>query len=299
MEELTRARGVYVGNEDLVKVAATLEDAGLNTPCVGFGNTEPVQRFLVRGNISAAIDDHRYLQGYFAVQKAYEAIAKKKQSEPLSGIRIPSDVVFAANAIDTADPLYYAFEMLMRQRTKVLLSYKQRLEHANAELLSLAVTDPLTGLANRRKFEEVLANETARAARYGALSLLMIDLDFFKLVNDEHGHQTGDAMLQNVAALLQSCCRTTDTCARLGGDEFAVILPHCDGESAGVVRDRILKECDRAAVSAQGHQLRISLSVGIANLPGDAKNAEQLIAAADRDMYRVKQAARPELTSAG
>ena len=195
-----------------------------------------LQPFLARRTVSAVIDEHRYLQGYFAVQKAYEAFLERAAGAAVSDIRVPSDVALAANATDSRDSLHAAFEMLLRQRTEVLCSYKQRLEEANAELLNLSITDPLTGLLNRRKFEEVLENEVARARRYGPLSLLMIDLNFFKQVNDRHGHQAGDEMLKSVAQLLKRCCRETDACARLGGDEFAVILPHSDAASAEVVR---------------------------------------------------------------
>jgi diguanylate cyclase (GGDEF)-like protein len=291
---LRSADGIYVGNEDLVKVAAALEQAGVGAPCVGFGNTEPVQQFLARQTVSAVIDEQRYLQGYFAVQKAYEAILKRAQGVSVSGIRIPSDIALAANASDNRDSLHVAFELLVRQRTEALCSYKQRLEHVNAELLSLSITDPLTGLINRRKFEEVLENEVARARRYGPLSLLMIDLNFFKAVNDRHGHPAGDEVLKSVAILLRSCCRETDTCARLGGDEFAVILPHSGWDAAAVVRARILRNAALTSVPVAGQELPLSLSIGIGSLLQDANNAAALVAAADADMYHFKQAARAE-----
>jgi diguanylate cyclase (GGDEF)-like protein len=133
--------------------------------------------------------------------------------------------------------------------------------------------------------------------RYGPLSLLMIDLDFFKLVNDRHGHQAGDERLKSVAQLLTGCCRETDACARLGGDEFAVILPHSDGAAADVVRRRIQKEMARSTVPVGGgRQLSLNLSIGIASL-AETRNALELVAAADADMYRVKQASRAELLS--
>jgi diguanylate cyclase len=183
--------------------------------------------------------------------------------------------------------------MLLRQRTEALCSYKQRLEEANAELENLAITDPLTGLFNRRKFEEVLENEVARARRYGPLSLLVIDLNLFKQVNDQYGHQAGDEVLKGMARLLKSCCRETDACARLGGDEFAVILPHTDGAAAEVVRNRILKQTARTSVPIGDQELPLSLSIGMASLV-EAPDAVALVAAADADMYRVKQASRRE-----
>ncbi len=296
LDELQSSNGVYVGEEDLVKVAAALEQAGVRAPCVGFGNTDLLQPFLARRTVSAVINEHRYLQGYFAVQKAHEAFLKRASGAAVTNIRVPSDVALAANATDSRDSLHAAFEMLLRQRTEVLCSYKQRLEEANAELENLSTTDPLTGLLNRRKFDEVLRNEVARARRYGPLSLLMIDLNFFKLVNDRHGHQAGDEMLKSVAQLLKRCCRETDACARLGGDEFAVILPHSDAASAEVVRWRILREMAGTTVSVGSQQLSLSFSIGIASL-AESTDALELVAAADADMYRVKQVSRVELAS--
>jgi len=292
LKTLRSAGGVYVGDERLLEVAALLEQAGVSAPCVGFGNTDAIQPFLTRKTVSAVIDEHRYLQGYFAVQKAYDALLKREKGTKPEGVEIGSDVAFATNACAREDSMRSAFELLIRQRTEALVSYKHKLEVANRELLSLSVTDPLTGLLNRRRFEEVIRNEVARALRYGPLSLLMIDLNFFKAVNDRYGHQAGDEVLKAVARVLRSSCRETDTCARLGGDEFAVILPHTDSAAAAVVRERILTAASQTMVPIGERAVRLSLSIGTATLGADASDAERLIAAADADMYRVKQASR-------
>jgi diguanylate cyclase (GGDEF)-like protein len=286
------ADGIYVGDERLAMVAASMESAGLRTPCVGFSKTEGIQPFLANRTVSAVIDEHRYQQGYLTVQKAYEAVLKRGQGGQVTGVQMPSAVVIAANSSDSGESAISAFEMLVRQRTEVLLSYKQGLERANAELLSLSITDPLTGLLNRRKFEETMASEVARAKRYAPMSLLMIDLNRFKAINDRYGHPAGDEALKMVARTLQEGSRSTDYCARIGGDEFAVILPHTDASSAKVVRDRILRRIARIQATAGGEEFGISLSIGIATLPGDADDAEALIAAADSAMYRAKAASR-------
>lgn len=289
----------YAGSDDLVPIARVLEElqekVGVRTPCIGFGNTESVRPYLARGVVSAVIDENRYLIGYFAVQKAYEAVLKSGEHGPLASVQIPSTVIFAANASAPEDSLSSAFELLVRQRTETLISYKNRLEEANAKLLDLAVTDPLTGLFNRRKFEETLDQEIARARRYGPLSLLMVDLNYFKQVNDRHGHQAGDDALKAVAQVLQSCCRATDTCARLGGDEFAVILPHSDSAAAAVVSERIHQQIARVSIPTAEGSLTISLSIGAATLPGDAESAEELMAAADVAMYQAKRASRSKV----
>ena len=290
LEAAGPAEGYYIGGPQVAEVGAMLEKLKVRAPCVGFSNTERARAYLERGTVSALIDQGRYLQGYFAVQKAYEAVLKRQEHSPLAGVRIPSTMVFSANAPELEDRVNNAFEMLVRQRTDILLSYKERLEQANTQLTNLSVTDPLTGLHNRRKFEEALEQETARALRYGPVSLLMIDLNRFKLVNDRYGHQAGDEALKLVARVLKKCCRTTDTCARLGGDEFAVILPHSNPAAARIVRDRILHQIAKAVVPVEGEDLSISLSIGQATLPGDADDSAALIAAADTAMYQAKTA---------
>jgi diguanylate cyclase (GGDEF)-like protein len=290
LEALGPADGYYVGSEQLMEIARVLETLPGSASCVGFSNTEQARVLLERGIISAIIDESRYQQGYFALQKAYEAVLKRKEHARVSGVTIPSTVVFSANASAVQESLHNAFEMLVRQRTEILCSYKERLEQANAKLVNLSITDPLTGLYNRRKFEEAIENETARAQRYGPVSLLMIDLNRFKLINDRYGHQAGDDALKAVARVLKACCRSTDTCARFGGDEFAVILPHSNRTAAVVVRDRILQQIAKTVVPLEHQQLTISLSIGIATLLDDALDTAGLVSAADSAMYEAKAA---------
>lgn len=294
LRSLGPAAGYYAGNQDVVAIAAALEQLGARAPCIGFSNTDQIRPFLDRGVISAVIDEHRYQLGYFAVQKAYEAVLKRDAEAAVAGVQIPSSVVFAVNAGGDGDSLDEAFELLLRQRTEILVTYKSRLEEANAQLLDLSVTDPLTGLYNRRKFEEALNQEAARALRYGPVSLLLIDVDYFKGVNDKYGHQTGDDALKAVAKALEATCRTTDTCARLGGDEFGVILPHSDFNAAAVVRRRIEERMERTLLPTAEGGLTIRLSIGAATLPGDAEGVPELMAAADAAMYRTKQTTHRE-----
>lgn len=297
LSALGQVAGFYIGTPEFAPIAEWIEHAGIRAPCVGFTNSDRVRPLLQSGTISAVIDENRYQLGYFAVQKAYEAVLKRKSHERLDGVQIPSTVVFAANATAGEDSLHNAFELLVRQRTEILLSYKQRLEEANAQLLSLAVSDPLTGLFNRRKFQEVLEHELNMARRYGPVSLLMIDLNDFKSVNDRYGHAAGDEALKAVACALSSCCRITDTCSRLGGDEFAVILPRADCTAAEVVRDRIQRQIALTTVPVESGELNLSLSIGIASMPEHANDASGLMAAADAAMYRVKQASRSSRAS--
>jgi diguanylate cyclase (GGDEF)-like protein len=152
----------------------------------------------------------------------------------------------------------------------------------------LATRDTLTGLANRRLFEEALEREVGRASREGSqLSLVVMDLDHFKSVNDTYGHQTGDEVLRQVGAALTATCRAMDLPARYGGEEFVVLLPDCPSHAALEVADRL-----RSAVSEHVTTLPVTLSAGVATLPDNAVDADRLVAAADSALYDAKGAGR-------
>jgi diguanylate cyclase (GGDEF)-like protein len=168
----------------------------------------------------------------------------------------------------------------------VAIDQAQRIQRIEA----LSVRDDLTELYNSRYLKEALVRETKRAVRYGrALSVLFIDMDSFKMVNDRHGHLLGSRTLVEAAAVIGGCARESDVVARYGGDEFVVVLPETATPGAVVVATRV---CQRLAAHAflAAHQLslRLTASVGVATLPGDATGPEELLHAADLAMYRVK-----------
>lgn len=159
---------------------------------------------------------------------------------------------------------------------------------------ALSVTDDLTGLSNSRYLNLVLRREEKRSVRSGrALSVLFIDMDGFKNVNTNHGHMAGSRALVEAAAVIRSCARETDVVARFGGDEFSVILPDTAREGAVFVAERI---CDRLRafrfLQADGLSLHLTASVGIATLPDVTTSADELLRAADRAMYRVKDSGK-------
>lgn len=158
----------------------------------------------------------------------------------------------------------------------------------------LAVTDELTGLANHRHFQESLAHEVARAGRLGVpLALLMLDIDDFKLVNDRHGHQQGDAVLRAVADVVRAKVRAIDLPARYGGEELAVILPHMDVDRAATVGQRLRTAIAAARVSGRGGcALTVTASIGIAALGSEVASAGDLVRAADAALYRAKRAGK-------
>ena len=156
------------------------------------------------------------------------------------------------------------------------------------QLEILANRDGLTGLFNRRRFDEHMATRVAEATRYRLSgALVMLDLDGFKLINDTHGHQAGDAVLRAVADALRSGTRMSDFVARLGGDEFALELPHIEIENALMVTGKLLQAVN-TPVAWRGQSLRIAMSAGIAMYPGNGETSEPLIRAADAALYASK-----------
>jgi diguanylate cyclase (GGDEF)-like protein len=153
-----------------------------------------------------------------------------------------------------------------------------------------AVTDPLTGLYNRRLFAETFEKELNRARRYGTpLGLVVLDLHRFKEVNDKHGHPHGDEVLRAAAATLRKALRTSDSAFRIGGDEFALLLPQTDAEQALALSRRVETVF---ADTIQPLHLSVSVSMdhGVATFPQDGEQTEQLIRVADERLYRLKHA---------
>lgn len=164
---------------------------------------------------------------------------------------------------------------------------EQRVQRRTQELERLARTDMLTGIANRREVVSVGHREFARAQRYRRnFSVIMIDIDFFKQINDKKGHQAGDDALIHVAQTLQRCCRQSDHLGRYGGEEFLMICPETDIDAAMQLADRC-----RIAVMEMADEPGITISLGVADI-ADEIDLESLISDADAALYRAKEAGR-------
>jgi len=156
----------------------------------------------------------------------------------------------------------------------------------------LAERDPLTGLFNRRRINELLENEIQRARRKEEVfSVMMLDVDDLKLINDAYGHLAGDKLLKNIANLLKNSCRSVDLIGRYGGDEFLIILPYTDGEKAKNIAQRICEKVREQRLEVNGNiiNIPIRLSIGVATYPFDSMVSQELITLADKRMYKSKQ----------
>jgi len=171
----------------------------------------------------------------------------------------------------------------------------------NSRLYVLATVDGLTRLFVRRYFDRRLAEEVARARRYKThFSLMLLDFDNFKAVNDQYGHAVGDLVLRKAGDILLTEVRTMDIPARYGGDEFAVILPEADAEGAAIVAQRILRRVAKEQIATGAESLSFSMSVGIAVFPRHtSEDAATLIARADEALYHVKHTGKGRLSVYG
>jgi diguanylate cyclase (GGDEF)-like protein/PAS domain S-box-containing protein len=175
---------------------------------------------------------------------------------------------------------------------------EEALQRANGQLEQLALYDPLTGLANRRKFAERFEYDMARAVRARTpLSLLMIDIDHFKAINDRHGHLAGDACLKALAALLTGSVRAVDLVARFGGEEFMVLLPEMSADQSLVAAERMRSrvQAHPAGIGEGAPTVALTVSVGAATSMGAALTLEELLARADEAVYRAKRAGRNQV----
>jgi len=159
------------------------------------------------------------------------------------------------------------------------------------ELNRLAITDPLTQLFNRRYIEEELRKEIERSKRYSRpLSVMVLDLDNFKIINDILGHQYGDEVLKKIGENLKKSCRKVDTVGRFGGDEFVIILPETNLEKSIKVANKIIKNLEKMEIKfPNGEKIYISISIGIASYPETSKDPEKILSLADSAMYNAKR----------
>lgn len=208
---------------------------------------------------------------------------------PSQGLSQAADIINSVLVVVLA----WTISAMLFRGHQVSYQHNKVIEGKNAQLRSLYVTDRLTGLYNRYKLDEELEKQTNRVDRYGnLLSIIMIDVDNFKAVNDQHGHLAGDRALCSIAGTISSCLRMTDTLGRWGGEEFLIICPETDEESAYVIAERI-----RERVSQLDDNLgqRFTVSLGLVTyVPGEGKHL--VLQRADNLLYVAKSLGRNRVT---
>jgi diguanylate cyclase (GGDEF)-like protein len=221
-------------------------------------------------------------------------------AHPLSG-EAPGEVVGIVSVVREGQPF--------SDRDRELLAYLAGTASVSIQNVGLhetvqrqAVTDELTGLYNHRRFQEAMVAESDRARRFDQpMSLVMLDIDNFKKVNDNYGHQQGDQVLREVARVLRESSREIDSPARYGGEELAVVLPQTDLEGAFQLAERVRQEVEAMQVpmvDGAGGAISVTASLGVASLPESAPEPGELIAAADAALYQAKNAGKNQTVRA-
>ena len=161
------------------------------------------------------------------------------------------------------------------------------------ELYRQATLDPLTRAANRKHFNQEIESEVSRARRYGRpLSLLLLDLDHFKLVNDTYGHPAGDYVLKHTSSIVKEILRAQDLFARYGGEEFAVVLPETNSDNAYAIAEKVRARIHGTRYEFEATQIKVTVSIGIASLKPGFTGPEDLVSEADKNLYQAKNAGR-------
>src|SRR5262245_8224216 len=186
--------------------------------------------------------------------------------------------------------------------TAVILAWglARTLTRRHERIAQEALTDPLTGLSNRRHLAETLEREVSRALRFGhEISLIILDVDDFKRINDRLGHLQGDVVLQAVSDLVRDATRDIDVAARYGGDELALILLETDDEGATILAERLRQRVrDTEVPLRDGGTMAVTISVGVANIPDSADDLESLVDGADRALLRAKRSGKNQIRAA-
>ena len=198
----------------------------------------------------------------------------------------------AEDLVRKSEAHFHAMAASQKQALAEQEQHLKELEAKNRELDQMAIRDPLTGLYNRRFFDEALAREWRRFQRTGeGCTVIVMDVDLFKHINDEYGHDAGDQALRLMGTALRSTLRESDLTARVGGDEFAAVLPGTDMEHSGPVIEKLADAVGKLRLSTAAGPITISLSIGAATVPGfpPVNSAAELLRVADKRMYEAKR----------
>jgi diguanylate cyclase (GGDEF)-like protein len=207
-----------------------------------------------------------------------------------------SEILQEAN--EELGKLNLSYEQLtvdLKQAKEKAENFAQELQKANEQLREMAFKDGLTGLYNHRYFQDLMDHELSRAKRYKKpFSLIMLDLDHFKKINDQYGHPVGDVVLKEVSTAIQNSIRDCDFAARYGGEEFAVVLPETELKGGAMAAERMRKAVEDLKIAAKGIDIDVTISIGVTcyHTLTDNKDKSEIISEADKALYRSKSKGR-------
>ncbi len=209
--------------------------------------------------------------------------------------RLSAMLVVAGRAVGRMTPETRSFLAQVANQAHIVMENSRLFERVR----NLAIRDSLTDLFNHRQIMDLVHHEFDRLGRYqSAFSVLMIDVDHFKLINDQHGHPVGDAVLREMAQVLRESLRTVDSLGRYGGEEFVAVLPHTASEEARQTAERLRQQVQLHRFHSGEREVRVSISVGVATCPGPGlETADALLREADKALYRAKEAGRNRVAS--
>ncbi|MBF0291575.1 MAG: diguanylate cyclase [Nitrospinae bacterium] len=278
------------GIETIVEAKKLLPDLG-SALITGLGTDQIIIDAFTKGRVDY------YLMKPFTLHELTRVInmslraAHIRKRERIFNEELRNKVDEATKELREKNRLLTVREREMALLNKMLKADHERLKGLNEMLETLSITDELTGLYNFRHFTHRLSDEMTRAKRYGlSLSLLMMDLDNFKLVNDQHGHLGGDEALKRVAEMLQRSSRSTDVAARYGGEEFTLILPEVGAEGAAFRAERLRQTLSEIVIESEGARFSVTMSIGVSSFePQKTQSPHDLINAADQALYHAKK----------
>ena len=260
------------------------------------------------GMFAEALENRKIVQSKDIAASLHAIMPNVEQSvidEVLTDKSIRSIIVIPLYTMETPFGLFCVFssrEELAESETDFLSMFAQQIELAITiadlfeKVKEQAITDGMTGLYNRRYFEEYLKKEVTRAKRINQpFSIIGIDLDFLKKINDKYGHAYGDLAIKSIAQVLMSNARSIDTAARMGGEEFNILLPGIDSKGAMTAAERIRKAIEICELDTIGH---ITASIGVASFPEHSDSLEEILELTDQAMYQSKREGRNRVTLA-
>jgi diguanylate cyclase (GGDEF)-like protein len=309
METKTNILLVDDKKENLLALQAILETPGLNIFTALSGNT--ALGLMLEHDFAVVILDVRMPE-----MDGFEVAELMRKSEKTKFIPIifvtafskDESYIFKGYETGAVDYLFKPLDpVILKSKVNIFLELdknkkeleqsKRKIEKQNERLKELSITDGLTGLYNHRHFQDMLKREFALVRRNSSdLSCFMIDLDYFKDVNDTFGHTFGDFVLQRFAQLLKDAVRETDILARYGGEEFALLLPHTSLEGAMVLAEKFRKKAEEFVYEDEGHSKRVTASVGVASYrTHHPSTSSDLVNFADQALYRAKAEGRNQV----